>query len=56
MGRYYEDKKEGFGVYHWIDGRRFEGEWNKGKRNGRGKIVSSTGVEKHGFWVNDRRD
>lgn len=56
MGAYYEDKKEGFGVYYWLDGRRYEGEWKNGKRNGPGKIIYPNGVEKHAFWVDDKRE
>jgi len=41
---YYEDKKDGYGIYFWLDGRRYEGEWKNGKRNGPGKIVYSNGA------------
>jgi len=25
------DKKHGFGVYYWADGRKYEGYWGNGK-------------------------
>jgi hypothetical protein len=31
LGEYKNDKKEGFGVYKWADGRRYEGMWKDGK-------------------------
>jgi hypothetical protein len=30
-GEYQADKKEGYGIYYWTDGRRYEGWWHKGK-------------------------
>jgi len=30
------DKKHGYGVYTWADGRKYEGEWVAGKQHGRG--------------------
>ena len=30
-GEYYNDKKNGIGVYTWADGRIYEGGWRQGK-------------------------
>lgn len=35
--------KEGFGVYVLASGARFEGEWAKGQRNGRGVEIDVNG-------------
>ena len=32
QGQYVRDQKNGFGVFTWADGRRYEGYWNKGER------------------------
>ena len=36
LGEYLNGKKEGFGVYVWGDGRRYEGFWKEGKQHGDG--------------------
>ena len=36
MGDYKNDKKQGFGVFTWPDGRMYEGEWFDGKQHGKG--------------------
>jgi len=30
-GQYLLDKKQGFGIYKWADGRVYEGWWHAGK-------------------------
>jgi len=30
-GNYVDDKKEGWGVFIWPDGKKFEGYWKEGK-------------------------
>jgi hypothetical protein len=30
-GAYVDDKKEGFGIFSWPDGKKYEGEWRNGK-------------------------
>ena len=31
MKNYFEDKKHGYGVFIWPDGRKYEGQWQDGK-------------------------
>ena len=49
------DKKQGFGIFSWVDGKKYIGEWKNGKQHGRGKFVSERGYEKTGFWENGKR-
>ena len=30
-GQFANDKKEGYGIFDWSDGRRYEGNWMNGK-------------------------
>jgi hypothetical protein len=46
VGEYQFDKKHGFGIYTWADGRKYAGEWVNSKRNGRGKIIFVDGTER----------
>ena len=55
-GQYQKDKKEGYGVYHWVDGRRYEGWWHKGKQHGLGTYIDKTKENvKYGLWENGKR-
>jgi hypothetical protein len=49
------DKKQGFGIYIWTDGRKYEGQWLNGKQHGEGKYVLPDGKEKIGIWENGKR-
>ena len=31
VGQFESDKKSGFGIYTWTDGRKYEGWWSEGK-------------------------
>jgi hypothetical protein len=50
-----DDQKEGFGVYHWPDGKKYEGQWLQGKQHGEGKIVNSKGKSRRGIWEDGNR-
>lgn len=30
-GCFFNDKKDGYGEYYWIDGRVYKGQWREGK-------------------------
>ena len=38
--------KEGFGVYQWPDGKKYEGPWSKGKQHGIGFYTNTSGVRR----------
>lgn len=44
------DKKHGYGVYIWADGRRYEGLWQNGKQHGKGKYILPNNTVKVGIW------
>jgi hypothetical protein len=55
-GEYVDDKKDGFGVYYWTDGRKYEGWWHKGKQHGLGQYVDSgKKTLKYGLWEYGKR-
>ena len=54
-GEYYMDKKQGFGIYSWTDGRRYEGQWMNGKQHGEGKYLLPDGKENIGIWEKGKR-
>lgn len=39
--------KEGFGVFHWLDGSKYEGQWGK-VQHGQGKYTDAKGRETEG--------
>jgi len=50
-GQYADDQKQGFGVFTWKDGRRFEGFWHQGKQHGYGVMYRPNGeILKCGIW------
>jgi hypothetical protein len=42
--------KEGFGTYQWVDGKKYEGYWLKGKQHGEGKFTNGKGKSRMGLW------
>ena len=38
---------------YWNDGDKYEGEWKKGKREGRGIYYYKNGSRYEGIWNND---
>ena len=49
------DKKHGFGIYVWADGRRYEGMWENGKQHGEGRYTSADGRIRRGIWKEGKR-
>ena len=54
-GQFVQDKKQGFGIYTWTDGRRYEGWWHKGKQHGFGNYTNKDMVVKSGVWESGKR-
>ena len=54
-GEYYDDKKQGHGVFTWPDGRKYTGGWYDGKQHGFGEYYSSKGEFKFGEWKEGKR-
>lgn len=49
------DKKHGYGVYAWADGRRYHGTWKDGKQHGQGLYELPDGKRRKGEWVDGTR-
>lgn len=49
------DKKHGYGVYVWVDGRRYEGNWQNGRQHGEGKYILANNTVKVGIWEDGKR-
>lgn len=46
---------QGFGVYQWRDGRRYEGEYHQNKKHGKGNYIYSDGSLFEGAWKNGQQ-
>ena len=46
---------EGYGVFEWPDGRKYDGEWKNGKQHGVGVYTSASGKTKKGQWSEGKR-
>jgi len=54
LGNFHEDKKCGYGVFTWPDGKVYKGFWLGGKQHGIG-MYTKDGQEKCGIWLNGKR-
>jgi len=43
----------GYGIYYYSNGPRFEGYWREGQRHGKGTLYFTNGSEHSGEWEND---
>lgn len=50
-----DDRKHGYGVYTWADGRQYAGNWKNGKQHGEGVYRLANGTEKNGLWEDGKR-
>jgi hypothetical protein len=49
------DKKHGYGVADWPDGRKYEGFWSDGQQHGQGKLtIPPNGKSRVGIWKEGR--
>ena len=35
-----DDKKDGYGIFEWADGKKYRGYWSNGKQNGEGEFYN----------------
>ena len=50
------DCDNGYGIYTWDSGERYEGYWRNNMRNGQGTNYFSTGSEYSGNWKDDKKN
>jgi hypothetical protein len=43
----------GHGVYTWINGDQYMGQYKDNKKHGKGRMIYSSGKVKDGMWWND---
>ena len=53
-GDYENDRKHGYGIYTWNDGKQYEGWWQNGKQHGEG-IYRKDGRDRRGIWEDGKR-
>ena len=46
---------DGFGIYTWQDGRKYEGQYKKDKKHGNGVYTWADGRKYDGEWQNGRQ-
>lgn len=49
------DKKHGYGVCTWPDGKIYAGGWLDGKQHGKAKFTNAKGKSRDGIWENGER-
>ncbi len=50
------DCENGYGIYTWDSGERYEGNWQNGYRNGLGTNTFPSGSKYEGNWKDDKKD
>lgn len=55
-GDWFENKKEGKGIFFYNDGGCYDGEWKNSKRHGKGLMIYSNGDTYEGYWLDDLKD
>lgn len=52
-----EDRRNGHGIYYYLNGDTYEGDWYEHQRHGQGVYTySATGTKYTGSWVHGKRD
>lgn len=54
-GEYSNDKKNGFGVYVWVDGRAYLGKWIQGKQDSERVYILPNGTVRKGLYEGNNR-
>ena len=49
------DKKHGYGIYTYPDGRSYKGQWADGKQHGEGVFITPQGASRKGIWDAGKR-
>jgi hypothetical protein len=52
-GDWYENNKEGHGIYFYKDGSCYDGSWKNSKRDGKGLMIYANGDVYEGSWLAD---
>ena len=56
-GGYDEERKDGYGIFEWPDGKKYKGYWKQGKRQGEGELYDPVEkVWKKGKWGNEKKE
>ena len=59
-GRYFgsiiDGKREGIGIFIYVNGKRYEGEWKNDKIDGRGIMFYKNGDKYDGYFVNNKKE
>ncbi|MEM6685721.1 MAG: hypothetical protein AAF617_08045, partial [Bacteroidota bacterium] len=50
-GDWKDEKRNGFGIYVWEDGQKYEGNWQDNVRHGKGKLSFKNGETLEGIWT-----
>ena len=56
QGEWKENNMEGFGIYHFKDGRLYIGEWKDNKMHGYGEFTWAEGRKYYGFYKYDKKN
>ena len=54
-GQFAADKKHGYGIYTWPNGRKYGGWWWKGELHGYGIYTNQRSEAKYGLWEQGKR-
>lgn len=55
VGNMQDGKCHGKGIYHFVNGDKYDGEWYKGVRHGYGVHIAKDGKMYKGNWADDKR-
>lgn len=54
MGQHVKGKSEGYGIFEWVNGDKYDGLWKNDKRNGEGLFCDANGEIQKSIWKNDK--
>jgi hypothetical protein len=50
-GQWVKDKKDGYGIYTYVNSDRYEGQFSKGNMHGQGIFIFANGDQLVGKWL-----